>query len=79
MRPAIKPLMRLILTFAIVWFYFVLTASFVTGVIHVTVVIGLSIPTWLVVSRMLFPVKGEGMFSEGNSVRHDDKRRENEE
>lgn len=74
MRPAIKPLIRLTLTFAIVWFYFALTASFVTGAGHVAVVIGLSIPTWLVVSRMLFQVKGEEM-----SVRHDDKRRKNEE
>lgn len=57
MRPAIKPLVRIALTFAIVWFYHALTASFLSGTIHVAVVVVLSIPTWIVVGRLLFPAE----------------------
>lgn len=55
MRPAIKPLVRLALTFAIVWFYHALLSGFLSGWVLVVAVISLAIPTWLLVSRALFP------------------------
>jgi len=56
---AITPILRLLLTFAIAWFYHALTAPFVpSGVVHIVVVVALGIPTWLLVGRYLFPVDG---------------------
>jgi hypothetical protein len=56
---AVTPILRLLLTFAIVWFYHALTTPFVpSGWVHTAVVIALGIPTWLLVSRFLFPVDG---------------------
>ncbi|WP_435152516.1 hypothetical protein [Haladaptatus sp. DFWS20] len=56
MSLALKPLLRLGLTFAIVWFYLGLTGAWFDGWVRVLVTIVLGIPTWLVVSRALFPV-----------------------
>lgn len=57
---ALTPIARLLLTFAIVWFYHALTAPFVpAGWVHIAVVVALGIPTWLVVSRYLFPADGD--------------------
>ncbi|WP_266075766.1 hypothetical protein [Haladaptatus caseinilyticus] len=55
MSLALKPLLRLGLTFAIVWFYLGLTGTWFDGWPRVLVTIALGIPTWLVVSRALFP------------------------
>jgi hypothetical protein len=58
-RLALAPILRLLITFAIVWFYHALTAPFVpSGWPRVGVVVALAIPTWLVVSRYLFPAEG---------------------
>lgn len=62
--PALKPLVRIALTFAIVWFYQGLTSSFVSGWAQLLVVIVLAIPTWIVVTRALFPSEGDGLFDE---------------
>jgi hypothetical protein len=56
MSVALKPLLCLGLTFAIVWFYLSLTGAWFDGWLHVLVTIALGVPTWLVVSRTLFPV-----------------------
>lgn len=57
---ALKPLIRLALTFAIVWFYQGLTTGFVDGIVQVLVVAALAIPTYIVVARSLFPRDGDG-------------------
>lgn len=54
------PVLRLAFTFAIVWFYVALTAGFVSGVAQAAVVVALAVPTWLVLSRLLFPADGTG-------------------
>ena len=53
MKVALKPLIRLALTFAIVWFYSVLLAPLDAEIRFLAIVV-LAIPTWLVVSRSLF-------------------------
>lgn len=58
MRPALKPLLRLLLTFAIVWFYDALLASSLAGWGRVVAVVVLAIPTWVVVARFVFPPDG---------------------
>ena len=59
MRLALTPILRLLVTFAIVWFYHALTTPFVpSGWVQIAVVIALGIPTWLVVGRFLFPADG---------------------
>jgi len=60
---ALKPLVRLALTFAIVWFYNGLTAAYLSGYVRLFAVIALSVPTWLVVGRLLFPKDGEGLLT----------------
>ncbi len=60
-QPALKPLIRIALTFAIVWFYFALTTGLVGGLLQVVVVVLLSIPTWVVLGRILFPTDGSGL------------------
>ncbi|WP_458209248.1 hypothetical protein [Haladaptatus sp. NG-SE-30] len=52
---ALKPLIRLAITFALVWFYLGLTSGFLDGWVQVLVTVTLAIPTWLVISRALFP------------------------
>ena len=60
MRIALTPIARLLVTFGIVWFYNALTKPFVpSGWPQVIVVIALAIPTWLLVSRYLFPADGD--------------------
>lgn len=59
MKIAFTPIARLLITFAIVWFYHALTTPFVpSGWPQVVVVILLGIPTWLLVGRYLFPADG---------------------
>ncbi len=53
MKVALKPMVRLALTFAIVWFYSALLTPLDAWVRFPAIVV-LAIPTWLVVSRMLF-------------------------
>ncbi|MFH5800778.1 hypothetical protein [Haladaptatus sp. CMAA 1911] len=53
MKVALKPMIRLVLTFAIVWFYSALLTPLDSGVRFLAIVV-LAIPTWLVVSRALF-------------------------
>lgn len=65
--PALKPLVRIGLTFAVVWFYHALTASFLSGWSRTAVVVLLAIPTWVVLVRLLFPAddgdeRGLGRF-----------------
>lgn len=60
MRPAIKPLIRLGLTLAIVWFYDGLLAMYLSGWSRVAVVVLLAIPTWVVVARAVFPPESDG-------------------
>ncbi|WP_458188452.1 hypothetical protein [Haladaptatus sp. NG-WS-4] len=55
---ALKPILRLAITFALVWFYLGLTSGFVDGWVQVVLTVALAIPSWLVVSRALFPVDG---------------------
>ena len=59
-RPALKPLARIALTFAIVWFYQGLTSAYLDGALQVAVVILLAIPTWIVVGRAVFPADRDG-------------------
>ncbi|EFW91466.1 hypothetical protein ZOD2009_13901 [Haladaptatus paucihalophilus DX253] len=53
MNVALKPLIRLAITFAIVWFYSALLTPLDAGLRFIAIVV-LAIPTWLVVSRALF-------------------------
>jgi len=53
MKVALKPMIRLALTFAIVWFYSALLTPLDAWVRFLAIVV-LAIPTWLVVSRALF-------------------------
>jgi len=62
MRPAIKPLVRLGLTLAIVWFYNGLLAAYLSGWPRVAAVVVLAVPTWLVVARAVFPVEDEPLL-----------------
>lgn len=59
-QPALKPLVRIALTFAIVWFYHALTTGLLAGVVQVVVVILLAVPTWVLLGRVLFPQDGPG-------------------
>jgi hypothetical protein len=62
-RLALAPIARLLVTFAIVWFYNALTTPFVpSGWPQTAVLIALGIPTWLLVGRFLFPADGESPF-----------------
>ena len=63
MHTAIKPLVRLGLTLAIVWFYNGLLAGFLSGWPRVAVVVLLAIPTWVVVARAVFPADSDGPLS----------------
>ncbi|MFB6127901.1 MAG: hypothetical protein ABEJ79_11490 [Halolamina sp.] len=58
-RPALKPLVRIALTFAVVWFYHALTTGLVGGTLQVVVVVALAVPTWVVLGRVLFPADGD--------------------
>jgi hypothetical protein len=60
---ALKPLVRLALTFAIVWFYNGLTAAYLSGYAQLFAVIALSVPTWILVGRLLFPKEGDGLLA----------------
>ncbi|MFB6219859.1 MAG: hypothetical protein ABEH90_00345 [Halolamina sp.] len=63
MRIALAPIARLLITFAIVWFYHALTTPFVpSGWVQVAVVVVLGIPTWILVGRNLFPADGDSPF-----------------
>jgi hypothetical protein len=62
--PALKPLLRLGLAFAVVWFYQALTSSFVSGMTQLALVVLLSVATWLVVARAVFPVNGDGLLEQ---------------
>jgi hypothetical protein len=55
---ALKPVARLALTFVVVWFYHGLTAPLLDDALQVLAVVVLAIPTWLLVSRVLFPLEG---------------------
>ncbi len=60
MRIALAPIARLLVTFAIVWFYHALTTPFVpSGWPQTVVIVVLAIPTWLLVGRYLFPADGD--------------------
>lgn len=62
MNIAFEPIVRIFVTFAIVWFYHALTVPFVpSGLVHFGIVVLLAIPTWVVVSRTLLPVDGTDM------------------
>lgn len=54
MQVAFKPLLRIVITFALVWFYHALATPYVGGWPRVAVVVVLAVPTWVVVSRVLF-------------------------
>lgn len=59
MRIALAPIARLLVTFAIVWFYYALTTPFVpSGWLQTVVIVVLAIPTWVLVGRLLFPADG---------------------
>jgi hypothetical protein len=59
---ALEPIIRILVTFAIVWFYHALTTPFVpSGLVQFAVVVVLAIPTWIVVSRTLLPKDGTSM------------------
>lgn len=63
MRIALAPIARLLITFAIVWFYHALTTPFVpSGWPQTAVLIVLGIPTWILIGRYLFPADGESPF-----------------
>jgi hypothetical protein len=61
---SVKPLVRLGLTFAIVWFYHALLGSFLAGWPRTLAVVALAVPTWIVVSRMLFPADDDGLLDD---------------
>ena len=54
LTPAVKPLVRIALVFAIVWVYDAVTTGLVAGWQQVAVVVLLAIPTWVIVSRVVF-------------------------
>lgn len=59
MRPALEPVVRLALTFGIVWFYVGLTEGVATGLLQAALVVVLAVPTWIAVSRLVFPADGD--------------------
>ena len=66
-RPALKPLIRIALTFAVVWFYHALTTGVVGGPLQVVAVVALAVPTWVALGRALFPAdddRGPGLPGE---------------
>ena len=54
LTPAVKPLVRIALAFAIVWVYDAVTTGLVAGWQQVAIIVLLAIPTWVVVSRVVF-------------------------
>lgn len=50
------------MTFAIVWFYHSLTSAYLSGGLQIAAVVVLAIPTWLVLSRTLFPRDDDGFL-----------------
>lgn len=69
LQPALKPLARIAITFAIVWFYQGLTTGYLDGLPQVAVVVLLAIPTWIVVGRVLFlpgNADGDPLFGDGS-------------
>lgn len=57
MNVAVKPMLRIALTFAIVWFYSALLPP-LSPLVRMLVLILLAIPTWVVLSRLLFGTGG---------------------
>ncbi|ELZ65653.1 hypothetical protein C457_15977 [Haloferax prahovense DSM 18310] len=53
MSIAVKPMLRIVLTFAIVWFYRGLLPP-LSPVVSTVALVVLAVPTWVVVSRLLF-------------------------
>lgn len=54
MRDTIRPLVPLVLTFVVVLTYDMFVSMALSGVPRVVVTIALSIPTWYVISRVLW-------------------------
>ncbi|KAB1187487.1 hypothetical protein Hfx1149_05355 [Haloferax sp. CBA1149] len=57
MNIAVKPMLRIALTFAIVWFYRGLLPP-LSPLVSTLVLIALGIPTWILLSRFLFNTGG---------------------
>ena len=78
--PALKPLARIAITFAIVWFYQGLTTAYFDGLVQVVVVVLLAVPTWIVVGRALFPARRDdgGSLFGGRSGRAEEPGRTDE-